>query len=320
VLCYLRDVELSFRLSPNRSDSDLFCFVHIEKSAGTTLIHLLRKNFGRNHVDLIPLNRSSELASAADLQWALKLHPKAFSFAGHSIRPYAQLGQYRERVKFYTILRNPIQRYASDYLNDCRSRGYVGTFADWAKLPSQQNLQVKSLSQRESVSEAKEALERDFAFFDLVDNFDNFLLKLRDAFAPRDFDPRYEIKNQSNNKLPGNSGGKTHLLSNLEIDLAQRANAKDIELYEWATGFLKKQASAAFAPRDLFDQEATAPLKLYMNLAANRIYRNLVYKPSCGLLPTQIDVLPRYRQNAEAYSAILHESAFDDRVNPSSLS
>jgi hypothetical protein len=284
----------------------LHCFVHIEKCGGSTHINMLRKSLGLRHVDLIPLDRRTEVASKTDVEWALKLYPQAVSLAGHSIRPFGQFGQLRERMRFYTILRNPIQRYASDYLNDCRSRGYSGNLSDWTTSKRQHNIQVDSLSSRGSVSEAKEVLERDMVFFDILENYDQLVLNLRQELLPLRFNPKYVVKNVSDKKLGNAISGDEHMFSDAELELIVRANSKDVELYQWASEFLKGKAKTAVDERVPFAEKPLDGLTQSLNMLATKVFRNLVYKPTCGLMPMEVDVLPRYRSHAASYAGTNH--------------
>jgi Sulfotransferase family len=299
-----KGTKLNTAQGSGRSGGYLHCYVHIEKCGGTTHIDFLRRNFGLRHVDVIPLDRQAEIATKADVEKALARYPQAFSLAGHSLRPYGDFGIFRERMKFYTLLRNPIQRYASDYLNDCRSRGFLGTLSDWTRFESQHNLQVRSLSKRGSVTEAKEVLERDMAFFDVVENYEQFLAKLRYAMAPLRISPKYVIKNAADRKLGSRAGRTEHILSDQELERVSLVNKNDLELYEWATGFLQKQGRVPHAGSLAFMEQNLDFLVQASNLLKNKLVRNLVYKPDCGLWPGQIDVLPRYKMNAQSYNLL----------------
>jgi len=91
-------------------------FIHIEKCGDSTLIHMLRSIFGIYHCDIITKEYVSQLVSKSDFDRVSKLCPSTLSFAGHSIRLYHNKDiKQDERTGFYTILREPVSRYISDF-------------------------------------------------------------------------------------------------------------------------------------------------------------------------------------------------------------
>ncbi len=91
-------------------------FIHIEKCGGSTLIHMLRKSFGIYHCDISAKEYVSQLVSKYDFDRVSKLCPSTVSFAGHSIRLYHNKDiEQDKRTGFYTILREPVSRYLSDF-------------------------------------------------------------------------------------------------------------------------------------------------------------------------------------------------------------
>ena len=64
----------------------MLAFVHIKKTAGTTLTAILRRNFGTRHLDT-RLHLYEDLFLADDLRRALKLYRRLDCIAGHHVRP-----------------------------------------------------------------------------------------------------------------------------------------------------------------------------------------------------------------------------------------
>ena len=92
----------------------MLAFCHIEKCAGTSWIYSLRRNFQVDHFDVIPNDKKSMILSRKDLNEIRILNPNIKSISGHSIKVYSQISQV-PNIYYYTILRNPIDRYLSDY-------------------------------------------------------------------------------------------------------------------------------------------------------------------------------------------------------------
>ncbi len=91
-------------------------FIHIEKCGGSTLIHMLRSSFGIYHCDIIVKKLRNQLVGKSDFDRVSKLCLSTVSFAGHSIRLYHNKDiKQDKRTGFYTILREPVARYLSDF-------------------------------------------------------------------------------------------------------------------------------------------------------------------------------------------------------------
>ncbi len=95
---------------------DLLAFVHMEKSAGTSFIHILRRNFLFRYLDVRPFWPESDgVFTARDLRASKRLLPDLRCIAGHAVKPYADLSSAHECVLYVTVLRNPVRRYISQY-------------------------------------------------------------------------------------------------------------------------------------------------------------------------------------------------------------
>ncbi|HMU91316.1 MAG TPA: hypothetical protein PKC33_11515, partial [Pseudomonadales bacterium] len=73
---------------------DLLAFVHIEKAAGTTFIHILRRNFFLRYLDVRPYGiESGGLFLSGDLRISTRILPGLKCFSGHAVTPYSDLGR-----------------------------------------------------------------------------------------------------------------------------------------------------------------------------------------------------------------------------------
>src|SRR5918993_986357 len=92
-------------------------FVHIEKAAGTTFIHILRRHFFLRYLDVRPYSPdSNSVFTARDLELSLKVNPWLRAFGGHAVRPIGDLYDVFPAIRFITILRDPVRRYISQSL------------------------------------------------------------------------------------------------------------------------------------------------------------------------------------------------------------
>ena len=222
---------MSFRIA-----KDLIAFVHIEKAAGTTLIHLLRSNYFMRYCDVTPLYRGSKMIfNAKDLKKVISINPFVKCVAGHSVSPTSNLTDIVPDIKYITILRNPINRYISHYQYWVERLDRELTFEQFLKT-GKANLQTKKIAGSDNLSMAKEILSKNFFLVGIVEEFDQFLVLLKNKIKPLKFEPMYEIKNLSNSKSPI----KYKIQKDIEkyYDDIIKANLLDIDLYNFAKKFL----------------------------------------------------------------------------------
>ncbi len=86
----------------------MYAFIHIEKTAGSTITTILRRSFGTRHSDirLPPAKRRigerdlRPCIDADDLIRAQRLYPALACIAGHNVKPYGGLGTLGTDIRF----------------------------------------------------------------------------------------------------------------------------------------------------------------------------------------------------------------------------
>ncbi|HSF18516.1 MAG TPA: hypothetical protein VLK65_23510 [Vicinamibacteria bacterium] len=207
----------------------LLAFVHVEKAAGTSFIHILRHNFFMRYLDVRPFDKASRrVFRPSDLRLSLRVLPGLSCIAGHSVKPFAGLEEVVPDIRYLTILRNPAKRYVSQYQYWVERMGKKLTFEEFLRTPSVENFQTKKFSETGDIDEALEVLSERLFLVGLVEEFDRFLVLLRKKLLPLNFDPRYRRKNLSVDKeIPG------HFLERFQDDIEER-NVLDNRLYDFA--------------------------------------------------------------------------------------
>src|SRR3990172_5257573 len=107
----------------------ILAFVHIPKNAGSYVIFLLRAYYGTNHCRAIA--RSNGTYTKADLKQDLRLYPGLRSFSSHEVKPYIDYGEMEEKIIWATLLRNPYERFPSQYRWWCRMNRQEPGFRNW---------------------------------------------------------------------------------------------------------------------------------------------------------------------------------------------
>lgn len=121
----------------------MFLFTHIEKFAGTSFndvlsltfpryIHIIKNHFGGNET-------RNDLTFE---QYRKILHYYPSGIGGHSVRPYLD---FLPRSKRITFLRNPLERYLSQY-NHMVEGGWTTSIDDFLKLDFCNNFMTKKIA------------------------------------------------------------------------------------------------------------------------------------------------------------------------------
>ena len=208
----------------------MLAFVHIHKTAGTTLDDILAQSFGVRHCYLPAVNGKTSL-SADDYRRVQKLCPPIDSIAGHYVSAFSDLDTARPDVRYYTFLREPLVRCASHYQYQVQQQGKSYPFEEWIVRDIKRNPQTTRIAGRNgTVSDAIELLKKRFFFAGLVERFDESLVIFRQLTG----DPRLEIRYRRR-RVAENDDIKNQLLANPRTRaLMIEANRLDIELYEYA--------------------------------------------------------------------------------------
>ena len=249
----------------------MLAFVHIEKTAGTTINLILRQSFGVRHCDVLYRNVCDEAVVAQEIAFVRWCHPGLMSIAGHGLLPR---GIDDTDIHLYTFLRDPVARCISHYQYQVQVMGKQISFVDWLRIDKYQNMQTKKLVGAENPMEAKILLKDRFLFVGLVERFDESIQALA-AVSPYPLNTVYKIKNVARDHVL-----RQQLLSEPRTrNLIEDANQADIEIYGYVKNELcPKLIKNSPAPRQ--SDQTSAPVRYWSNVA----FRNIVYKPLHWLL------------------------------------
>ncbi|MGJ3248883.1 MAG: sulfotransferase family 2 domain-containing protein [Elainellaceae cyanobacterium] len=263
----MKSSALKYRLQPH----DSLYFLHIPKTAGTTLYHLLDGKFELD--DICPARFWSEL---------LALSPESRNnyrfFRGHFGYPIHWMLD--QKPVYITVLRNPIERVISYYESVCRHpydffHQFVASqnmsLADFIRSPDTRytvaNLQTRSLvldvdvrsphvralnrhattpcgldgitettllemPDDELLAIAKQRLD-EFAFVGLVEHFQDSILLLSYIFGWYPFDPVERLNTAPQRRRQADVPPDI-------LDEARELNRLDMELYDYATHLFKR--------------------------------------------------------------------------------
>jgi len=256
---------------------ELLAFVHVEKAAGTTFIHILRRNYLFKYIDARPYYPESRgLFAIRDLLLARKIVPGLSCIAGHSVKPYSNLDQSLVDVKYITILRDPVKRYVSQYQYWLERMGKKLTFEEFLDTEEVRNFQTKKFDRNGDIENAKNVLKDKIMLVGLVEQFDEFLILLKNKLSSSlDFDPHYKQQNLARNKV------KTSDIFESYRDRIEENNLLDIQLYNYAKDtlfpeYIREYGAAYLKDVELFKSENSnlgiSMYKRYVDYGLRKIY------------------------------------------------
>lgn len=263
----------------------MLAFVHIEKAAGTTLNHILRRNFFLRYIDVRPLTQERlGVLTARDLRMYLRVNPFLSCISGHAVKPYSDLAVALPDIRYITLIRDPTKRYVSQFLYWNRHLKKNISFPEFLAHEPTWNFQAKKFVGAADLESAKEMLKTRFLVVGIVEEFNEFLVLLQHKLHPLDFDPSYVAKNAA-----VDSGGQVNEIIAQYGDQIRANNRVDMQLYDFVCHELLPRQRSEYGPnltehvQELSKKNAAVPhrtLKPYLDYALRKAY----YEPITGLL------------------------------------
>jgi hypothetical protein len=249
-------------------------FVHIEKAAGTTFIHILRRNFFLRYLDVRPYSPASNaIFTARDLQLSLRLNPWLRAFGGHAVRPFGDLCGCFPNIRFVTILREPARRYISQYLYGNSVLNLGVSFDQFLADPNTHDFQTRKIAGDANVARAIQILNERFLAIGLVEKLDQFLATLSSRLRPERFHGAYEARNVGRYSNEEIELFKAHSTAIYEV------NQADVLLYRQVDQMLNESDQPG-AERQVDPLSCGDRIKYFVDGALRKTY----YEPVTGLM------------------------------------
>jgi hypothetical protein len=243
------------------------------KTAGQTICDILRQSFPGSHCDL----QSPSVASANELRLTRRFYPGLKSLTGHYVRPYGDLDTWPGPIRYFTFLRDPIQRCASHYQFMVSRNNFRVSFVDWIRKNGGDH-QTRYFTSQRNADAAIEVLERKVGFVGLVERFDESLVLWRQWANEAQLNIRYRSRNiAADNRI------KQELLADSQSRaLLEEFNGEDVRLYQYARDVIYPRQLGRWghvSPEEVAAQTTLAEgVRPAENLLA-ACKRNLFYKP-----------------------------------------
>lgn len=264
----------------------ILVFTHIPKTGGQTIVHLLRRHFGLGELSVRARGRP-DFYRPQDLRADLRMMPVSpRCLHSHSIRPCVDFQEFEHRLVWFTMLRDPIQRYISQYLYNYEVMGERFDVLHFIRhRPDKPNRQVGLLAGTDDLKAAKGHLRR-MAWVGLMERFDESLVLMRERLGLEGMDLRYgQPRNVGDRRRRTLDRQEVRATFDRHRDEVIAHNKLDLELYEFARNEIWPQQIAEYGEARLArhlktefcGQASRAPY--VMRLSVNFAFRNLVYKP-----------------------------------------
>lgn len=259
----------------------MFVFVHMHKTGGTTLSHILRSSYGLRHCQVEPWHArwTGPHFSARDLQRLRRFYPNLKSIAGHRVSGYVDLPENGTQFKYFTFMRDPLKLCASRFqykVNVSRKKDL--DFEEWIQRDWPRNHQTKWIAGVEDANEAIRIIRDKNIFVGLTGRFDESLVMLK-ALMINDLNISYKRVNVARNKTLATSLLTTESTRQMLIE----AQKEDLKVYDFVTQELYPTYQREYGPTLEADvahyQQSQSNNFNYWNLTLCRLKHYIFYNP-----------------------------------------
>jgi hypothetical protein len=261
----------------------MICLVHIERTGGTTLAHVLRSHYG-SFLTLTPWyywsNEAESVVTSEELAVLLRFLPFTKGLGGHTTRSYLGYETVRAGdVRYITFLREPISRYLSQYYYQREVMGRDWTIARYVCEERFNNFMTRRISGTADLSRAVYELGHRFSFVGLTERMDESLVLLKRRFSLDSLDLRYKRLNRRMRRRRSTDVTQSHEL----WAQIQQNNSLDISLYDYVRHelFLRYiEEYGSDLEEDVLEFKKTNQDFHFSKLkrVRNVVYRRLVYQ------------------------------------------
>jgi hypothetical protein len=197
--------------------------------------------------------------------------------------PHSDLHWAYPDIRFYTFLRDPLARCASEYQYLVHRNNLAVPFSQWIETEPTRNRMTKRLCGRDDVDAALSIIQQRVGFVGLTERFDESLVLLRSWLEDPALDIRYRSKNvMRDNRIKDQLLDRGQTREKLIL-----ANQEDLRLYHHVVRHIYPQQVRKYGPTLSVDverfQAGNVRPRPFPRQLASLLLREMVYKP---LAPT----------------------------------
>ena len=259
------------------SNRPLLAFVHIEKAAGTSLIHILRRAFFLRYFDVSPVYPGPhKFLKARDLSTLLRLYPWTRCIGGHSVVPFSDLDTGFPNIRYITLFREPSARYVSQYIYWRDKLGRRIPFEDYLERADARNVQTKRIVGRAHADQAIQTLQERFALVGTVEKFSDFLHALERMTG------RAQLASAARRRNVSSRTEEALEIRERYRDRIIEVNSADIRVYDFVQDHLMPQVDDTASPSQADGGAQTRGRD--WRLAVDYLIRKIWLQPAVGLV------------------------------------
>lgn len=271
--------------SERSSGSDsLLVHVHISRTGGSTLNHILRSSYGARHCPVEPWDSQwgPEPFTLDDLRRLKKIYPRIRSIAGHRLYGYVDLDDGDTRASYFAMVRDPVKACASRFQHKVEYTGKgFAEFQSWIQKDWIRNRHVKAIAGTDDVNDAIRVIREKDIFMGLTERYDETVVLMRGLLAP-DLDISYEKVNVASKRSVSEE-----LLGDERLRaMIEEAQSADLELLGYVREVLWPEYTARYGDGLQDDVERfSADRGSFndLNILKSRLKAYTIYKPALYL-------------------------------------
>ena len=262
----------------------MLVFVHINKTGGNTVSHILRSSYGLRHCQVEPWHApwttwTDPPFSAHDLQRLRRFYPGLKSIAGHRIFGYVDLQENGTAFRYFTFMRDPLKSCASRFQYKVQVSGKKNfVFEKWIQQDSTRNHQTKWIAGVDDAAEAIRIIQDKSIFVGLTERFDESMVLLK-ALRANDLNISYRRVNVARD----NTLAERLLSTDSTRQMLIEAQKADLELYNFVKQELYPTYQREYGPALEADvaryRQTQSHTFNYWNLTLCRLKHYMLYKP-----------------------------------------
>ena len=265
-------------------DNRLLAHVHITRTGGSTLNHILRSSYGMRHCPVQPWHeaRTKDPFTVEDLRRVRKLYPNLRSIAGHRVFGWVDLSDGDIEAVYFAMVRDPVKACASrfQFKVETGKWGY-DQFEEWIQQDWIRNRHTQAIVGSDDVDAAIRLIREKNIFMGLTGRYDESMLLLKHRLAP-DLNISYRPVNVADKR----SVSQRLLSDDRRRALLEEAQASDIELLRRVEEELWPKYLEDYGPtlaEDLAAYRRDRGGFNHLNIFMSRVKAHALYKPALSL-------------------------------------
>lgn len=252
----------------------MMAFCHIPKTAGMAVVDIFKYQYGIRYLQTTGWKLGSRYTASA-LNFDLMASPGLKCVGGHGIRPCLSFGRISHKFKWFTLIRNPLDRVLSHYVYDVQiGRGKWPNLESWL-MDGHDNYQSRWIAGKADGDMAIQIIKDKFISVGLQDYFIESMHHLATICRwKRLVCPPTRVNATKEDDVKKKAKREAQDIS----DLIEEMNSEDIKLYNFVKIHIWPQQMKTIMNSEV-EISSKPNIEEKLRSKMNNIYRGMVYKP-----------------------------------------